>query len=152
VNTERSQRKKDLRTFWQGVIEECGRAKRKRDDEEKENLNPSKKHAQSVISLMCLIQGNSLTNAFEVDIEKNKTISKLKDAIKKKNARTFSNIDAKDIKLWKVEIPDNRNDQLNNFSFHDQDELLAMKKISKYFPFTLPEEHVHVIVKLPRKC
>ncbi|CAG8677631.1 23002_t:CDS:2, partial [Dentiscutata erythropus] len=68
VNTERSQRKKDLRTFRQGVIEECGRAKRK------------------------------------LDIEKNKTISKFKDAIKK-NARIFSNIDAKDIKLWKVEIP-----------------------------------------------
>ncbi|CAG8681497.1 989_t:CDS:2 [Gigaspora margarita] len=80
---------------------------------------------------MCLIQRNSLTNAFEVDIEKNKTISKLKDVIKKKNVQTFSNIDAKDIKLWK-----------------DQGELLATKKISKYFPFTLPEENVHVTVKL----
>lgn len=75
--------------------------RRKREDEEKEN-NPSSKRSRSVISLTCLIQGNTLADAFEVDIEKSKSISKLKDIIKKKNAQTFANVDAKDIKLWKV--------------------------------------------------
>ncbi|CAB4426043.1 unnamed protein product [Rhizophagus irregularis] len=31
----------------------------------------------------------------------------------------------------------------------DSDELLAIRKISKYFPDSPPEEHIHVIVKLP---
>ena len=38
------------------------------------------------ITLFCLVKGSTTANAFEVDIEKNKSISKLKEAIKEKNA------------------------------------------------------------------
>jgi hypothetical protein len=58
--------------------------------------------------------------------------------------QTFANVDAKVIKLWKVEIPDDHVDPLCNLSLQDQDELLATKKISKYFPDSLAEECIHV--------
>jgi hypothetical protein len=138
-----------LQTYWEGVIEEHGKVKRKRD-EEKEN-NPSSKRFRSVITLTCLIQGNTPADAFEVDIEESKSISKLKDIIKKKNAQTFANVDAKDIKLWKALIPDDHNDQLRTLTLQHKDELFATKKISKYFPVIPPEDHIHVVVKSPRK-
>jgi hypothetical protein len=48
-----------------------------------------------------------------------------------------------------VEIPDDRDDFLGNQSLQDQTELLATKKISKYFPGSPLEEHIHVLVEPP---
>src|SRR5947209_10598322 len=101
------------------------------------------------ITLFCLVKGSTIANAFEVDIEKDKSISKLKEAIKEKNAQTFANVDAKDIKLWKVTIPGDRDNQLRNLILQDSDELLAIRKISKYFEDSPPEEHIHVLVSPP---
>jgi len=133
------------------VIEERGRVKRKHDDEEKENFNLSSKRSRSIISLVCLVKGDTIANAFPVDTDRNQLVGHLKKEIRKE-IDIPENVKAKDLKLWKVEIPDNHEDQLRNLPLQDKDELLPTKKISKYFPFTLPEEHVHVIVKLPRKC
>ena len=47
----------------------------------------------------------------------------------------------------KVEIPDNRDSKLANSAL--QDEPLATKKISKYFPFSHTKECIHVIVEKP---
>jgi len=101
------------------------------------------------ITLFCLVKGNTTTNAFEVDIEKDKSISRLKDVIKAKKAPEFDNFPADKLKLWKVEIPDDHDDPLNNLSLQDQPELLAIKKILKYFPDSPSEEHIHVLVKSP---
>ena len=104
------------------------------------------------ITLLYLVKGNTIANAFPVHIDGNSLVGDLKEAIKAKNPQTFANVDAKDIKLWKVPISDDHDDQLRNLSLEDSDELLAIRKISKYFPDSPPEEHIHVIVKLPRKC
>ena len=102
------------------------------------------------ITLLCLVNGNKTASAFAVDIDREKLVSHLKDAIKAKNSQTFANVDAKDIKLWKVKIPDDQDDLLSTLTLNDGDELLATKKISKYFPDSPLEEHIHIIVKLPR--
>ncbi|PKY33153.1 hypothetical protein RhiirB3_344105 [Rhizophagus irregularis] len=62
------------------------------------------------ITLLCLVKGNTLVNAFPVDIDKDRLIGHLKEAIKTKNPQTFANVDAKDIKLWKVSIPGDQDD------------------------------------------
>ena len=36
------------------------------------------------ITLLCLVKGNTTANAFKVDIEKDKSVSKLKEVIKAK--------------------------------------------------------------------
>ena len=104
------------------------------------------------ITLLCLVKGNITANAFPVHIEGSSLVGDLKDAIKAKKAPEFDNFPADRLKLWKVKIPDNQDDLLSNLTLNDGDELLATKKISKYFPDSPPEEHIHVIVKLPRKC
>src|SRR3954447_20826397 len=101
------------------------------------------------ITLLCLVKGNRTANAFAIDIDSEKLVSHLKEAIKGKNAQTFANVDAKDIKLWKVPISDDHVDLLSNLSFQDSDELLAIRKISKYFPDSPAEEHIHVLVSPP---
>ena len=104
------------------------------------------------ITLLCLVKGNTLANAFPVDIDKDQLVGHLKKVIKAEQPQTFANVDPKDLKVWKVTIPDDQDDLLSNLTLNDGDELLATKKISKYFPDSPPEEHIHVIVKLPRKC
>ena len=104
------------------------------------------------ITLLCLVKGNTTANAFPVDINKDQLVGHLKEAIKAKKHKTFHGVEADELKLWKVTMPGNQDDQLRNLILQDSDELLAIRKISKYFPDLPPEEHIHVIVKLPRKC
>ena len=104
------------------------------------------------ITLLCLVKGNTTASAFAVDIDREKLVSHLKDAIKAKKQNDFAGVDADRLKLWKVPISDDHVDPLSNLSLEDGEELLAIRKISKYFPDSPPEEHIHVIVKLPRKC
>lgn len=107
-----------------------------------------KKCSQS-ITLICLVKGNTSMNAFAVDIGSSKLISHLKEAIKSKKQNDFAGVDVDKLRLWKVEISDGNNNQLKNISLHDQDELIATKKISKYFPNTPAEEHINIIISLP---
>ncbi|GBC09904.1 hypothetical protein RclHR1_00920022 [Rhizophagus clarus] len=101
------------------------------------------------ITLFCLIKGNTTVSAFEVVVEKDKSISHLKKVIKAEQPQTFANVDAKDLKLWKVIIPGDQDDQLRNLILQDSDELLAINDIGDYWPTSPPKKHIHVIVKLP---
>ena len=97
------------------------------------------------ITLLCLVKGNLPANAFAVDIDSGKLVSHLKEVIKAKKQNDFTSVDADKLKVWKVEIPDDRDDELADPAL--QDELLATKKISKYFPSPPAEECIHVIVE-----
>ncbi|CAG8709748.1 22047_t:CDS:2, partial [Gigaspora rosea] len=89
----------------------------------KENLAPS-----STITLICLVKGNSFINAFPIDINKNKLIDQLK--------------------LWKVEIPDEDEDMINGFTSNDHEILLPTKPICKYFKKP-QEKHIQIIISSP---
>ncbi|GES96525.1 hypothetical protein GLOIN_2v1571020 [Rhizophagus clarus] len=113
----------------------------------------------STITLSCLVVGeNPYENAFEVDIEINKSISKLRDAIKEK---IDDNVKAKDIKLWKVDISlekENKKLELVNTKINVNIkeelggvELLPLSKINKHFPSQPADEHIHIIVQRPVK-
>ncbi|RHZ62764.1 hypothetical protein Glove_335g61 [Diversispora epigaea] len=103
----------------------------------------------SIITLLCFIKENTPESAFPVDIDKNKLVGHLKEAIKEKNSNDFTGIDARKLKLWKVSIPDDRNDFLNNLILQDQDELPATRIIGDYWIEEPLNKHIHVIVKLP---
>ncbi|GES73731.1 hypothetical protein GLOIN_2v1571020 [Rhizophagus clarus] len=105
----------------------------------------------------CLVVGeNPYENAFEVDIEINKSISKLRDAIKEK---IDDNVKAKDLKLWKVDISfekENKKLELVNTKINVNikedlcgEELPPLSKISKHFPSQPADEHIHIIVQRP---
>ena len=70
------------------------------------------------ITLFCLVKGNTTANAFSVKICRDETISNLKEAIKDK-VNVPANFKAKDLKLYKKEIPGDHDDQLRNLSHED---------------------------------
>src|ERR1051325_8531970 len=101
------------------------------------------------ITLLCLVKENTTASAFPIDINKDQLVGHLKEAIKAKKHKTFHDVEADELKLWKKEIPDDQDDLLSSLTLIDGDELLATKKISKYFPDSPPEEHIHVLVSPP---
>ena len=104
------------------------------------------------ITLLCLVKGNKTASAFPVHIDGNSLVGDLKEAIKTKKHKTFHDVEADELRLWKVTIPDDQDDPLSNLSFQDKDELLATREIGDYWTEKPPKRHIHVIVKLPRKC
>jgi hypothetical protein len=101
------------------------------------------------ITLLCLVKGNTLANAFPVHIDGNSLVGDLKKVIKAENVQTFANVDAKDIKLWKVEIPGDHDDPLSNLSLQENDELLAINDIGDYWTEKPLKKHIHVLVESP---
>ena len=51
------------------------------------------------ITLLCLVKGNTLANAFPVDIEKDQLVGHLKKAIKTEKSPVFDNFLADEFKL-----------------------------------------------------
>ena len=84
------------------------------------------------ITLLCLVKGNTTASAFPVDINKDQLVGHLKKVIKAEQPQTFANVDAKDLKLWKVTIPNDQDDFLSNLTLNDGDVLLATREIEDY--------------------
>ncbi|RIA90852.1 hypothetical protein C1645_768727 [Glomus cerebriforme] len=116
----------------------------------------------SIITLFCLIQCDNPNKKtiFEVEIEKNKSISELKNIIKKKKHSNFANLGADELELWKVDIPFNEpNDKFNildtrpHASIKEELEgevLDGTKEIAEYFSGYLANEHINIIVQRER--
>jgi len=111
------------------------------------------------ITLICLIYGDLTEKAFEVKIEKNKSVSLLKEKIKDKNSNLFDGVDAKDIVLWKVNIPiggDIMEVDIvleNNKKIGVQKLSYPTKKIDSIFTENITDESIHIIVERPSgKC
>src|SRR5436189_1090873 len=101
------------------------------------------------ITLLCLVKGNKTASAFAVDIDREKLVSHLKEAIKESQKPFFDSIPTKDIKLWNVKIPDDQDDLLSNLTLNDGDELLATREIGDYWTEKPPKKHIHVIISPP---
>ena len=101
------------------------------------------------ITLLCLVKGNTLANAFPVDINKDQLVGHLKKVIKAEKQNDFAGVDADRLKLWKVPISDDHVDLLNNLSLKDSDELLAINDIGDYWPEKPLKKNIHVLVEPP---
>ena len=67
-----------------------------------------------MITLFCLVHGESAANVFSIKIPQTDTVDDLKDLIKSKKQNKFRNIDADELILWKVNIPDDDEETLTN--------------------------------------
>ena len=92
------------------------------------------------ITLLCLVKGNTTANAFPVDIEKDQLVGHLKKVIKAEQPQTFANVDAKDIKLWKVTIPDDLIATISKAISHSRTKsnFLQQKRFRNTFQTHLP--------------
>jgi hypothetical protein len=102
------------------------------------------------VTLLCLVKGSTLANAFPVHIDSNQLVGDLKEAIKAKKQNDFAGVDADRLKLWKVEIGgDHLDNQLKNLKLNCNDELSAINEIGDYWTENPPKKSVHVIVEPP---
>ncbi|CAG8729434.1 8420_t:CDS:2, partial [Funneliformis mosseae] len=102
---------------------------------------------------------NSYENAFAVEIDTMKLVSFFRNAIKEKKAPEFDNFATDKLKLWKVDISlEEENEKLNlvntkiNVNIKEElggVELLPLSKISKHFTSQPADEHIHIIVQRP---
>ena len=99
------------------------------------------------ITLFCIVQGTS--TPFPVDIDSNLSVGHLKDAIKAKKPNDFAGIDADRLRLWKVEIPADRDDLIQGQTLQDNDQLQPTRYLDEYWTVTPKRRHIHVIVEVP---
>jgi hypothetical protein len=57
-----------------------------------------------MLQLWCWVEGDDHKHTFPIEIMGSKTVSELKDAIKKKKEHTFQEVDADTLMLWKVSM------------------------------------------------
>ncbi|CAB4478681.1 unnamed protein product [Rhizophagus irregularis] len=112
-------------------------------------LNPKR---YTEIMLGCIVLGEK--NAFPVDFDTGKTIGHLKGAIKEKKSVAFCNTDANDLKLWKVNIPESKKQEIYEgidikVKFGGEELDSDLKTIGHVFEEQPPSEHIHILVQLP---
>lgn len=92
-----------------------------------------------------------LGSSFPVTIERSETVGHLKQAILKEKPNDLKDVEADQLILYKVELPDDEN--LGQSAHHAPKEELRMapRVLSKIFPSSLPEETVSILVGLPKK-
>lgn len=103
------------------------------------------------LTLFCLVDGESASNAFPVEVESSKTIGDLKNLLKTKKAPEFDDIAADKLILWSVSISDDDDDDLPILlgSFSDKKKLKVTAKLSKVYAMGPPEDTIHIIVERP---
>ncbi|CAH1768329.1 11467_t:CDS:2, partial [Entrophospora sp. SA101] len=98
-------------------------------------------------------------NAFDIEIDKTKTVSELKQVIKNSQKPFFNNVAVKNLKLWKVDISfDEPNEKLSVLRDKTcsviKEQLRGMEmrpilKIDEYFSDIPEGKHIHIIVEHP---
>ncbi|KAF9353865.1 hypothetical protein BGX26_008391 [Mortierella sp. AD094] len=105
----------------------------------------------NLLTICCILDGAS--TSFAVDIGPTKLISHLKDEIYKKNEKdpNFGNINAYQLILYSVEVPD----EGSEVALDNVETKTILKKssesISKVLGFTPAPEIIHCIVQLPQQ-
>src|SRR6266498_3213836 len=109
----------------------------------------------------CLILGENTRKTFPIkEINTNNTVGELRDEIRLKNPQRFTSIDAKDLILWRVDIPDEENEktQLLNTKpskinikkdLEGAEMISTTKNLDYYFPEIPKNGHIHIIVQPP---
>ncbi|KAF9300485.1 hypothetical protein BGZ74_007822, partial [Mortierella antarctica] len=110
------------------------------------------------LTLFCLVDGETTSQAFSIEIDQTKTVHDLKGAIKTKKAPRFDDVAAHKIALWRVSIPDDDDDEeeeedlpilLDNIPGKDKRKLEARRELSDVFDDKPAKILVHVIVQRP---
>jgi hypothetical protein len=107
------------------------------------------------LTVYCLVEGDSTRKAFPVPISSAKTVGELKDCIKAEKTIAFSDIDADELKLWKVSIPDDGNVPILRDNQSVENELKATSKLFTVFEdeleekADLPGDTIHILVERP---
>lgn len=103
-------------------------------------------------TLICWVHGDP--RSFAIDIDRNKTIAHLQNAIVTYNPNLFNNFDSKDLQICVANIPDTKKAR-NEFVFEVDDNISGSDTvqdiITDHFQGSLPGRKIHLAVKRPGK-
>ncbi|KAG0355130.1 hypothetical protein BGZ54_001285 [Gamsiella multidivaricata] len=110
----------------------------------------------NLLNLFCLVDGEGTPNAFSVKIASTDTVDDLKKLIKAEKTNNFSDVDADQLTLWRVSIPDDDDDDdedlpvlLDNTPAKDKKKLKATRELSDVFNENPAKRTIHIIVQRP---
>jgi|tagenome__1003787_1003787.scaffolds.fasta_scaffold20912616_2 hypothetical protein len=106
----------------------------------------------TTITLYCLVHGDSVQQAFEIDISNDKSVSRLKKEIKKEKAPEFDDFAADKLTLWKVDIDIHDKDAIKQLVLEETDVIKNMSpasEIQEYFENAPTKKHIHVVIEYP---
>lgn len=103
----------------------------------------------NMLTIFCIVNGDSTANAFSVEISATCTIDHLKKLIKAERASEFDDIAPEELKLWSVSIPLVEEEEdfivtLDNLS--DKKEPRTNMLLSKLFSKDPPDDTIHFVV------
>ncbi|KAG0354094.1 hypothetical protein BG005_006763 [Podila minutissima] len=101
------------------------------------------------LTLFCVVEGETPSNAFPVEIESTKTTGHLKNLIKAKKTKNFHDVAADKLTIWKVSISDEEERTVLLDNFPDRTKLKATRDLSEAFTEEPPKKTVHIIVERP---
>ncbi|KAF9299704.1 hypothetical protein BGZ74_008748, partial [Mortierella antarctica] len=98
----------------------------------------------------CLVDGETPSNTFPVEIESTKIIGNLKKLITTEKSPEFDDVAADKLTLWS--IPAKAVDKLKPFVLNDYESAIKldpMDDMSDVFKETLPKKTIHITVQRP---
>src|SRR5258705_103139 len=102
------------------------------------------------VRLNCWVLGDDSTRIFPVEIDLDKDVFDLKEAIKVKMKPAFNHITPNSLDVWNVSIPINEDtnlqSQVKGLRLYEKKSLLPMQPLSGIFR-NVVEQHLHVIVR-----
>jgi hypothetical protein len=103
----------------------------------------------ATLQLNCWVDGDDISKVFSVEIEANKPVSALRDAIKGKKQVALAHVDADFLALRKVSFPVDRHlhQRLANIDVTDETSLSSVDDLVDVFVDVPPRKHLHIVVK-----
>ena len=107
--------------------------------------------ADNVITLFCLVDGESTSKAFSVKAATTDTVDDLKNIIKVKQSPRFDTVTANELTLWQVAlpvVPANKHKPILLGEIESPTELDPTDDVADVFKGTPLKKTIHVIVQL----
>jgi Crinkler effector protein N-terminal domain len=104
----------------------------------------------AMLTLFCYLRGDDYRQVFPVEINKGKSASHLKEAIKEKKRPKFDDIPADSLALWKVSVKytEDLKNEVEALNLVDGNKLRPLEELSSIFS-DLEGKRVHVIIDRP---
>ncbi|KAG9061395.1 hypothetical protein KI688_007379 [Linnemannia hyalina] len=109
--------------------------------------------SNSFITLFIIIDRETIADAFPIDIDPSKTIGHLKQLIKNHNPRSVSDLDARKLRLWHINIPyaheRGYEDTIRLHEVCGTCLLAPYLKLKDFFGTNPDGKKIHILVELP---
>lgn len=109
----------------------------------------------NALTLFCVVNGESTSNAFKVKLDRDADVSDLKKLIKIEKAPRFDDVAADELTLWRVSLPIGSADDelpitLNAMADGGKRKLGLTDELLDVFGKKPPKKTIHVVVERPK--